>query len=73
MSLNVARYLLGIVAICTGLVTATVYVVDGTDLSLSNKTFDYVIVGCGPAGLVVANRLSEDVNSSVICMEAGPL
>ncbi|OJJ32543.1 hypothetical protein ASPWEDRAFT_140426 [Aspergillus wentii DTO 134E9] len=32
---------------------------------------DYVIVGGGTAGLVVANRLSEDENTSVIVLEAG--
>lgn len=28
--------------------------------SLNGKTFDYIIVGGGLTGLVVANRLSED-------------
>jgi GMC oxidoreductase len=36
-------------------------------------TYDYVVVGCGIAGLVVSMRLSEDENVSVICLEAGPL
>ena len=34
-------------------------------------TFDYVVIGGGTAGLVVAARLSEDVNSSVAILEAG--
>lgn len=56
---------------CFAFLSFFAYGVFGVYALLSENAYDFIVVGGGTSGLVVANRLSESAEVQVLVIEAG--
>ncbi|OWP05810.1 cellobiose dehydrogenase [Marssonina coronariae] len=67
-----ANRLVSTLAIGLGLIVESYAQYNTTSLPVSNSTYDYIVVGGGPAGLVSSQRLTETGKTVLLIERGGP-